>query len=642
MWNDIWTGLTWFAKSCFVFAILAILLLPVLYMTDLGAMKLVIPAGLSDSWVALVLLALSLFLIYLVWRLLRALLLRPFGSWGVFGASTGARLLALGITALFLPRAVERLVLLPPTILFRMVENLGRRATGFSVTASARSNDTVVNIQEPVLRLAAAIPEILSETARILTQAFDGVLTADMVVAIALWLLIGNLLSAAARDGGASVAGLSGNRLSHYVASMSAAQRHGLVLTAVFLAGAYLSIAAIVAIPWLHEEKVSPGLTQESLVKILDRILPAASTLEAAEKGETAARADPLAPLSAYLGDKTKAEQLAPETVTALESAIRDARDTRAYAHLRLQQLPGEIAQRVGQMRQAAMNAFELETATPMSNQERGFFMRQIEQTITNDYRRLEYARTQCAAVLSGFDRQLRDTGEILIQVLDLQSADPQIKASQRSREQEAIIVRAMTSEARAADSSLRNACDTLDFQGSVYTAPVAGAGWGPFGAVARWLLQTKSVALALITGMLGFGLLGAAIATFVRGGQQRGKVSLTAEVTSVLIRGLSAAVVVFLAVKGGLAVFSTGDAEPNAYVVFLTCLVGAVFSEDVWTWARTRFLDSFRQDAEQPVRKETMAETIEETLAERGDPSESRQPPAPPASAQAREPGQA
>lgn len=128
----------------------------------------------------------------------------------------------------------------------------------------------------------------------------------------------------------------------------------------------------------------------------------------------------------------------------------------------------------------------------------------------------------------------------------------------------------------------------------------------GPFGFVASWLLRTESLPLALITGLLGFGLLGSACSTFVREradkrlaatsagrigagvetlpAQSKGR--LVNDLTGVIIRGLSAAVVVFLAVEGGLAIFASGGSEPNPYVLLLTCLIGAVFSERVWAWA--------------------------------------------------------
>ena len=75
----------------------------------------------------------------------------------------------------------------------------------------------------------------------------------------------------------------------------------------------------------------------------------------------------------------------------------------------------------------------------------------------------------------------------------------------------------------------------------SEFVAPEAGAGWGPFGWVANWLLRTRSFALTLITGMLGFGLLGASISSFVRTESGSAEASPTL-VGQVVIRGVSAA----------------------------------------------------------------------------------------------------
>ena len=61
-------------------------------------------------------------------------------------------------------------------------------------------------------------------------------------------------------------------------------------------------------------------------------------------------------------------------------------------------------------------------------------------------------------------------------------------------------------------------------------------------------------------------------------------------DLTSVFIRGVSAAIVVFLAVYGGLAVFAAGEADPNPYAVLFAVLVAAVFSDDAWNWARSKF----------------------------------------------------
>lgn len=130
---------------------------------------------------------------------------------------------------------------------------------------------------------------------------------------------------------------------------------------------------------------------------------------------------------------------------------------------------------------------------------------------------------------------------------------------------------------------------------GSLPTPPQPGTQWGIFGLISGWLLRANSYALILIIGMLGFGLFGSMISSVVREYSQRQQGQpIVSDITSAVIRGLSAAVVVFLSVKGGLAVFTTEDVEPNAYVLFFTCLVGAVFSEKIWEWAQEKLGEKF------------------------------------------------
>jgi hypothetical protein len=159
----------------------------------------------------------------------------------------------------------------------------------------------------------------------------------------------------------------------------------------------------------------------------------------------------------------------------------------------------------------------------------------------------------------------------------------------------------------------------------------------GPFRRIANWLLETESLPLALIVGMIGFGLLGSASSTLIRERARRatpaiGSVPVTtkcagrafwkkrseeaaktkerqesvesapprtreepivSDLAAVIIRGVSAAILVFLAVEGGLAIFGTSSGEPNPYVIFLTCLVASVFSETVWENASDRLKEA-------------------------------------------------
>jgi hypothetical protein len=114
------------------------------------------------------------------------------------------------------------------------------------------------------------------------------------------------------------------------------------------------------------------------------------------------------------------------------------------------------------------------------------------------------------------------------------------------------------------------------------------------FGTMAGWLLATESRDLTLITGLLGFGLFGALSASFIRPDiAAANPQGANGTYNSVFIRGIAAAVLVYLVVVGGLAVFTRGS-TPNPYAVYFACFVAAVFSEDVWDWARRRQQEDF------------------------------------------------
>ncbi|MBN1207425.1 MAG: hypothetical protein JXB05_21285 [Myxococcaceae bacterium] len=117
------------------------------------------------------------------------------------------------------------------------------------------------------------------------------------------------------------------------------------------------------------------------------------------------------------------------------------------------------------------------------------------------------------------------------------------------------------------------------------------------------WILESESEPLALIVGMIGFGLLGSVVSSFIRSQKTalRENQSLKFfDILGVILRGVSAAVVVFLGVQSGLSIFGGGGQQQphlSPYVVLLACLVAAVFSEDAWAIARRRFRSYVGED---------------------------------------------
>ncbi len=119
---------------------------------------------------------------------------------------------------------------------------------------------------------------------------------------------------------------------------------------------------------------------------------------------------------------------------------------------------------------------------------------------------------------------------------------------------------------------------------------PTLGSDLGVFTLFTGWLLSAESYPLVVIIGLIGFGLLGAAGSTFIRERENHKKKGLIDDLAGVIIKGFTAAIVVFLGVQGSLAVLTTKTGNLNAYALFFIAFVAAVFSEDAWKWAKKVF----------------------------------------------------
>jgi hypothetical protein len=174
------------------------------------------------------------------------------------------------------------------------------------------------------------------------------------------------------------------------------------------------------------------------------------------------------------------------------------------------------------------------------------------------------------------------------------QDSSIEISAASRSKKQGGVATQlsdGLFKNLNQRDEAARASCESRSESYDIPAREDFGSCLGVFGTAARWLLKTESLSLVLITGLLGFGLLGAACSTFIRNvGARKPGEPLVSNLASVVIRGGSAAILVFLAVYGGLAVFAGANANPNPYVVLFTCLVAAVFSDDAWTWGAQQF----------------------------------------------------
>lgn len=126
------------------------------------------------------------------------------------------------------------------------------------------------------------------------------------------------------------------------------------------------------------------------------------------------------------------------------------------------------------------------------------------------------------------------------------------------------------------------------------------GSSLGLAGLAAGWLLATESMQVTLLTGLIGFGLLGALVAQFVKHPIHTQSESVRQaiqthqtyyEIAIVVFTGFCAAIIVYVASYGGLAIAAASESDPNPYFVFGACLVGAVYSNVIWGKAKGVFL---------------------------------------------------
>jgi len=518
--------------------------------------------------------------IYLIWRILGWLFLSAFRS-GAFGASPSAMIISLAILTILFPVAVRDLIYTPISVFFSMITAATRITSTIIGSFNPNPSSGSYGIAELFTALLTAIERIALELVTALQPAAQTLLATDVLTVLALWSLLGNIVTGLSTEGPPS--GTSRGGVKAFLRMTTSAQRLGAMLTAVFAFGAYLSIAAIVAIPWFHEDKASENLTIQAFEKTLNDAFPSSVVSTKAS-----------APATENMDEMLKQAEQALNDSPSMVSALQTFRKNWTEANEQLTKMPLLISDRTETAKKRAIAEFASYTES-MNNRERSFFINSAKDAILFQNKQISAAQAECALTLSN----VRVTLDISLGVIKTSPPSPS-----RDNQILAPIINA--------ESDIANACSPKSTDDVTFAHLSAKASWGPFGSLANWLLQTKSSAVALITGMIGFGLVGSVLATLIQRRSNVQSASLMVETASILVRGFSAAIVVFLAVQGGLGAFSTGESQPNAYVLFFTCLVGAVFSEDVWAWAHKKGLSNLTGARATLRQSPTVAQSIE------------------------------
>ncbi len=531
-------------------------------------------------------------------------------------------MIALAITAFFFDRAIDSAFWSVTAVAGAAYEQFAFTAAGLAEQHSATLGWAVPELREH------GVP--VQEASR---QLFGAVSLSTLLLAVSVFVLVARGMEQS-EDGRGMFDGVASR-----LRSLSAESKQRLAFGLILCLGAYFSLGAIVAIPWLRGlEQGTPIEREEVRSRIVAAAAPGAGFDErwsaeildedplallrarfAAEDGDAAPEADVVARAAEETDVVARAPEVEADDAAGLEAAappvLDRVVDRGAY------DAPGTAAG----MR------------TPVS---RAIAEAQLRAAMRRVDANLDTVESLWASLLS----QKKVEREALVgQAMDSYQRYERTDLSQREREMyvddlgawyrgrnaqaEAHLtrVRGMISiyldqtAAWARDSlaalesgeATQATPDVWDDIGTMFAAeegatrappvPRQVTDLGAFNLFAGWLVDTRSFELALICGMIGFGLFGSGVSRALVGKRMR-TASVGKNALEVTVVGLSAAIIIFLASQGGMALLATGAGEVNPYIVFLACFVGASYGDRVWESARER-LEQALENAERANR---------------------------------------
>ena len=361
----------------------------------------------------------------------------------------------------------------------------------------------------------------------------------------------------------------------------------------------YLSLTAILAVPLLATDRSAEAPRPGSeLQAALEKMLPMTLVSAPATGPENT--------VEELLEDRFPVEKLrdaegdSPQELYYLVAAKEADRKTSALV-FDVERLRSEYEQRLRSQLGSAVDRYSLELSTSLGEKEaaehflslRDWFQGVVENatvSFSNCVRSVEATRTQHVNLVASMDNLKRRFTE-----------DEQL-----TRYIEELNNRQTGEELRVLENSIRSSERSCAFSNGRFIPPNRedyGTSLGIAGFATGWLLGAENLQVALITGLLGFGLLGALLSLFVRlqvdgaagaPAHDRLKSAGIVDICVVVFVGFGAALVVYLLSYGGLEIVGSGETgDPNPYIVFAAAFSGATLCITICERAKKLISDS-------------------------------------------------
>ncbi|MGA8650213.1 MAG: hypothetical protein WB677_06265 [Xanthobacteraceae bacterium] len=369
--------------------------------------------------------------------------------------------------------------------------------------------------------------------------------------------------------------------------SISYTTRLNILLFCVLIVSGYLCLTSIIAIPSLQDSSDSKLTTPADLRSRLEGIILKDSDF------------DQRFPIELSPDNRLNTELLPSmpdDKISGLPAFADDLKRRFANVELQWRQLRENFRRDQTTVMDLSAQTYQLDNEGRKGERETRQHLLNIEIWYNHWWAQRAGQLSQCKADLERFASSIKSQFEFFQGAIAASNAKSGFGASLPTD-----VFNELARRLGQAEITAANNCSSRTDPWDIPNRADFGGYLGVFGLAASWLLKTESLPLVLITGLLGFGLLGAACSSVIRNVSTRAAGGpLVPDLAGIIIRGTSAAVLIFLAVFGGLAVFTGGTASPNPYVVLFTCLVAAVFSEDAWAWGAKQFRSRLNRSGRQ------------------------------------------
>ena len=510
------------------------------------------------------------------------------------GISAQNMALGLGLTALIFNDSINFFI----RAIFRLI------SASFAMFSNSAAQLLARSEMEPERWLPALAEAIRFESATLI-RTFEQLVAsapfAQIFVMAAFCLLVCLIL----QGNGASTKGIA---VLNWLSSWTPAHRRKALFWAALGAGTYLSLAAIIAIPWIQgindkDPSETTELRNRLRVAMLSEDLGGNLSVPVVQDQTYSKINELIASTQAKISNKPNseaAEAIKSETsgqnidVNDSGTHLEGERRATVYRNLvfDLQQakrdldtLPNKWSSAIVRLenhqkvlQENALNTFDNYADTDLSRRER-------EQWASDLLRWYRSSLTQISWDFSDLHRSLK------FQLRDIERWLRYVEETLTTSNRRQLHFPSAPSSIRDHEFQTANVYDN-----QIPPTPREDTGLGAFAFFAQWLVSSRSLSLALISGMIGFGLFGSVMGrAFLPAHDEQGK-PLDSWSGDVLLVGFSAAVIIFLASQGGMAVIASGNTELNPHVLFLACFVGAAFGDRVWNRAKVQLLEKLNE----------------------------------------------